>query len=79
VRKKPDPEALLLALKRLDLEPHEAAYVGDSPEDVRMARGAGVFAVGVEGGFPNADALREARPDFLAGGLIEAVEALLRS
>ena len=79
VRKKPHPEALLLALTRLDLPPAEAAYVGDSPEDVQMAREAGVFAVGLEGGFPNAEALREARPDFLAEGLIDAVEALLRS
>ena len=32
-----------------------------------MARAAGVFAVGVEGGFPNAEALPERRaPDLLA-------------
>ena len=79
VRKKPDPEALLLALERLEVQPGEAAYVGDSPEDVVMAREARVFAVGLEGGFPNAEALRAARPDFLASGLVDAVETLLRS
>ncbi|HEY6049968.1 MAG TPA: HAD family hydrolase [Thermoanaerobaculia bacterium] len=78
VRKKPDPEALLLALRRLAVGAADAAYVGDSPEDVVMARRAGVFAVGIEGGFPNAEALREAKPDFVAGGLIEAVSVLLR-
>ena len=36
----------------------EAAYVGDSPEDVAMARAAGVFSVGIPGGFPNRGALR---------------------
>ena len=77
VRKKPDPEALLLALTRLGMEAAEAAYVGDSPEDVLMAREAGVFAVGVEGGFPNADALREAKPDVFAAGIGEAIALLL--
>ena len=77
-RKKPDPEALWIALRRLAVEPPDAAYVGDSPEDVVMARAAGVFAVGVDGGFPNAEKLRRAAPDFLAGGLPEAVGLLLR-
>jgi HAD superfamily hydrolase (TIGR01509 family) len=77
VRKKPDPEALQLALRRLGLEAAEAAYVGDSPEDVSMARAAGVFAVGVEGGFPNAEALRAAAPDLVAESLIDAVAVLL--
>ena len=31
--------------------------MGDSPEDVQMARAAGVFAVGIPGGFPNREAL----------------------
>jgi len=78
VRKKPDPEALWIALRRLAVEPPDAAYVGDSPEDVVMARAAGVFAVGVDGGFPNAEELRRAAPDFLAEGLPEAVDLLLR-
>ena len=41
VRKKPDPEALLLALERMGVAPARAAYVGDSPEDVEMAKRAG--------------------------------------
>jgi beta-phosphoglucomutase-like phosphatase (HAD superfamily) len=51
--RKPHPEALLLALERMGVAPGRAAYVGDSPEDVEMARAAGVRAVGVPGGFPN--------------------------
>lgn len=41
------------------------------------ARAAGVFSVGVPGGFPNREALREARPDLWVESLIEAAEALL--
>lgn len=75
--KKPDPEALLAALARLDVAAADAAYVGDSPEDITMARAAGVFAVGLEGGFPNRAALRQSAPDVLARDLAHAVDVLL--
>ncbi|MEO8432519.1 MAG: HAD family hydrolase [Acidobacteriota bacterium] len=77
VRKKPDPEALHLALDGLDVPAPEAAYVGDSPEDVEMARAAGVFSVGLAGGFPNADALRRAAPDAMADDLLDVAALLL--
>jgi pyrophosphatase PpaX len=60
-RHKPDPEPLLLALERLGAEPAQAAYVGDSPYDMRAARAAGVHAVGVTwGGIHDRAALRDA-------------------
>ena len=46
-RHKPDPEPILAALDRLGAPPRDAAYVGDSPFDVRAAKAAGVFAVAV--------------------------------
>jgi HAD superfamily hydrolase (TIGR01509 family) len=76
-RKKPHPDPLLRALSQLALEPAEAAYVGDSPEDVQMARAAGCYSVGVPGGFPNREALRASSPDLLADRLESAVAALL--
>jgi len=76
--RKPHPEGLLRALDRMGLEPAAAAYVGDSPEDVAMARSAGVYSVGIPGPFPNREALVAAGPDLLARSVTEAVEALLR-
>lgn len=76
-RRKPHPEGLLMALEQLGLETASVAYVGDSPEDVEMARAAGVFAIGIPGGFPNRDALRASAPDLWAESLDEAVSALL--
>ncbi|MEO8188989.1 MAG: HAD family hydrolase [Acidobacteriota bacterium] len=76
-QKKPNPEALRTALTWLRIPAAEAAYVGDSPEDIEMARAAGVFAVGLEGGFPNAEALMRSEPDALAGDLTEAVDIVL--
>jgi phosphoglycolate phosphatase-like HAD superfamily hydrolase len=74
--RKPHPEGLLIALDRLRLMPEAVAYVGDSPEDVEMARAAGVFAVGIPGAFPNRQALSDSRPDLLVPSLQEAVKAL---
>lgn len=78
-RRKPDPEALHLGLERLAVSPSDSAYVGDSPEDVEMARAAGVFSVGVAGAFPNREALTAAKPDLLAENLLNAVRSLLHS
>jgi phosphoglycolate phosphatase-like HAD superfamily hydrolase len=75
--RKPHPEPLLVALERMGLHPAEVAYVGDSPEDVEMARSAGVFAVGVPGPFPNRDGLRASKPDLLAPDLGAAVARLV--
>ena len=76
--RKPDPEPLLLALSRLGVAAGAAAYVGDSPEDVAMAKAAGVVSVGVPGRFPNREALAASAPDVLALSLESVVDALLR-
>ena len=75
--RKPHPEPLLAALGRRSVGARESAYVGDSPEDVLMAKAAGAFAIGVPGGFPNRAALAAAEPHLLAPSLAEAVAALV--
>lgn len=75
--RKPHPEPLLVALERLGVAAAESAYVGDSPEDVEMARAADVFTVGIPGGFPNRETLKRSRPDAMATGLEDAVDRLL--
>jgi len=42
---KPDPEPLLLAAKKLGLEPRDCVYVGDMPTDIEAARAAGVKSI----------------------------------
>ena len=64
-RKKPHPAPLKLALKRLRAEPEECVYVGDTAEDIEMARRAGVRPIGVLGPFPTAARVRAAEPDAL--------------
>jgi len=49
-RHKPDPEPLLLAAERMGVRPEDAAYVGDSPFDIRAAKAAGMRSVAVTWG-----------------------------
>jgi pyrophosphatase PpaX len=65
-RHKPEPDPILEALRRLGAQPRDAAYVGDSPFDIRAAKAAGVLAVAVGWGgiHPDERLLRE-EPDAL--------------
>ncbi len=73
-RHKPDPEPLLFALDRLGASAADAAYVGDSPFDIRAARAAGLHSVGVTWGRLHRRELLEAEgPD----ALVETTEELL--
>jgi phosphoglycolate phosphatase len=64
-QKKPHPAPLQIALRRLRAKPQECVYVGDTPEDIEMARRAGMRSIGVLGPFPTAGRIRGAAPDLL--------------
>jgi pyrophosphatase PpaX len=73
-RHKPHPDPILRALELLGAGPEEAAYVGDSPFDVKSAKAAGVYAIAVTwGGIHAADRLRAEEPD----ALVDSCEELL--
>lgn len=72
-RAKPDPEAVVKAIELLGADPAATLYVGDGPNDVRAARGAGAIAVGVSYGF-HPDEVRAERPDHLIDHPSELVE-----
>ena len=78
LRKKPHPEPLRLALRQMELRPSACVYVGDAPQDVEMARRAGVRAIGVLGPFPTEKRLRAARPEFLIKSIEELPDVLKR-
>jgi phosphoglycolate phosphatase len=63
--RKPHPLQLQLAIRQLGFEPSACIYVGDAPEDVQMARRAGVAVVGVLEHSPVPERLRASRPNAL--------------
>jgi HAD superfamily hydrolase (TIGR01509 family) len=68
-RLKPDPEAVRLALERLDVGRSGVWLIGDSAADVEAARAAGIGSVGVGSRAIGAD---------LAADSLDAVASLLR-
>jgi HAD superfamily hydrolase (TIGR01549 family) len=76
--KKPHPGPLHLALKCMGLRADHCIYVGDSAEDVQMAKAAGVRVIGVLGPFPTEKRLRAAEPDLLVSSLLEVPGALTK-
>jgi pyrophosphatase PpaX len=75
---KPHPAPLRLALRLMGLRPADSIYVGDSPEDLQMARSAGVrAAIAILGPFPTEKRLRAAKPDLLLESITELPAALL--
>ncbi|MBX4196072.1 HAD family hydrolase [Candidatus Pacearchaeota archaeon] len=50
VQDKPHPEGLLLALEKMKVNRNEAFYVGNSPEDIKLARNAGMVSFYIERG-----------------------------
>ena len=78
-RKKPHPAPLQIALKLLRAKPEECVYVGDSAEDMEMARNAGVRAIGVLGPFPTAEKIRAAKPDLLLRSIRDLPRYLQRA
>jgi pyrophosphatase PpaX len=63
---KPDPEPLLLAAERLNVEPSDCVYVGDSWFDMRAAKAAGMHSVAVTwGGMHHRSKLEAEEPDAI--------------
>jgi phosphoglycolate phosphatase-like HAD superfamily hydrolase len=63
---------------RLKLEPDECVYVGDTPEDLAMAKAVGMRAIAMMGPFPVEKRLREAKPEFLLERLADLPQLLQR-
>ena len=64
-RRKPDPEALLLAMRRAGAQPQDTFHVGDQREDTEASRAAGVTAIGAGWGLADTSLLETSKPDRL--------------
>jgi len=71
--KKPHPEGLEIALRRLDCAREHAAYVGDAPEDIQMGKQAGILTIGVRSNYPSSARLLDFQPDLY----VDSIERLI--
>ena len=75
---KPHPEPLRHALAGLGIDdPGRATYLGDVPDDMRMARAVGAQAVGIVGHLGTPDELFEAGAHAVHHSVVEWVDAFL--
>ena len=76
---KPDPAPFRAALERLGLADRIASsrYVGDTPDDMRMAVAAGARGIGIESVLGDASDLRAAGAQETAASMVEWVDRLL--
>lgn len=79
IASKPHPDPLLLALRQLDRIERiaTARYVGDVPDDMRMARAVGSLGIGIESTIGTRDDLIAAGAHVVYPGVAEFVDALL--
>jgi pyrophosphatase PpaX len=76
-RHKPHPDPVLKALELLGAERDEAAFIGDSPFDVRAGKAAGVYAVAVAwGNIHPLERLLDAGADVLVESPAELLDVL---
>jgi HAD superfamily hydrolase (TIGR01509 family) len=64
-RKKPDPEPILLGLKRMGVNAADAISVGDDWKDIAASKAAAVYAVGALWGALDRATLIQSKPDAL--------------
>jgi pyrophosphatase PpaX len=76
-RHKPDPDPVLEAVERLEAEPAQTAYVGDSPFDIQAAKAAGAFAIAAGwGGIHTDERLLAESPDAFVRSPEELLDVL---
>lgn len=71
-RGKPDPEMLETAMSKAGTSPDQTVMIGDTSHDMKMAKAAGVRAIGVAWGYHSIDDLQAAGADIV----IDRFEAL---
>ena len=72
VRRKPNPDAVLAALREMGVDRKDAIYVGDTEVDLRTAENAGLACAAVGWGFRSEQQLHEAG----AGHVFQSAEEL---
>jgi len=68
---KPDPTAINALLKKYNVAPDRALFIGDMTVDIETGKNAGTHTCGVTYGFHGREKLKKANPDFLIDDMLE--------
>jgi phosphoglycolate phosphatase len=74
--RKPNPAMILAACRRLDVQPQELVYVGDTATDIIAAHAAGCQAIAVTYGYNRKGPLTQFEPELSVDRLSEVAEAV---
>ena len=65
IPRKPDPTAIFMIAKNLNVSAEECLYIGDSDVDMKTGCAAGVTTIGVSWGFRSKDVLKECGATYI--------------
>ena len=71
---KPDPQAVFEIIEKFGVEKDECLYIGDTATDIKTAKNAGLYSIGVLWGFRDEEELRTAGADVIISDPAEIVE-----
>ena len=71
---KPDPQTINMLLKKYNIAPQKALFVGDMTLDIETGKNAGIHTCGVSYGFHGKEKLKKVKPDFLINDLSELMQ-----
>ncbi len=75
---KPHPGMIENACRATGIAPARTVMIGDSSFDMRMAKAAGAYAIGVSWGFQSVDLLRETGADEIVEDFAALAQAIAR-
>ena len=77
IRRKPAPDTVFEALRRMDVSPEEAVFVGDTEVDLETAKNAGMRCILVSWGFRSRETLEKLGADYLVDSAGEMAGVIL--
>ncbi|MBR2188276.1 MAG: HAD family hydrolase [Eubacterium sp.] len=77
IRRKPAPDLVLQVLRRFEIQPREALYVGDSEIDIQTAENCGMECAAVTWGFRSRTFLAQMHPSYMVDSCEELLAVIM--
>jgi phosphoglycolate phosphatase len=71
---KPEPDAVFEIMKHFGVSADECLYIGDTGTDMKTAKNAGIYAIGVPWGFRSEEEIRTNGADVIINDAMKIAE-----